>query len=181
MDILISIITSTTVVGILTFIFKEKYKHKITLLSKDIDSLKTYKAKDFDYTNQAIKNIWHELALIDDYLRHGLAQDIESGILSNLKLRPFLLNIKKETILLPNELYNLTEKCLDDMSESWSNELSKVVNDINLVKSNKLTENKCMENTNNNLNNLRKTFSTSLLKLRKKYRDYITNHWKKNE
>lgn len=181
MDILVSIITSSVVVGILKFLFEEKYKQKIALLSKDVDFLKANEAKDFDYANQAIRNIWNELLAFDDFIRYDLPKNVESGNFNNSKIREFLLNIKKETISLPNELYDLTENCLDDILINGMDTMNKFVYDFNLFKKGKLLEDEVLENTNKNLNNFQEKFNESLILLRKEYREYITKHSTKND
>lgn len=174
-----TIATSAIVTGILVFVFKESFKAKLALVTKDIDDLKKYQSKDYDKTSESIKAIWMELANIDDYIRHGIAHDIDSGSLSNLPLRPFQLAIQKEMVLLPDSLYEKTENCLNHLSAYWKESVNKIVREATLGGNASKSEEACREKVNEYLSALRSNFNDELSKLRIEYRSYVSDHSKK--
>ncbi len=178
MEILTTIITSSIVVGIFVFVFKESFKAKLESISKDIDSIKSFQEKDFDYVSDSMKKIWGNLADIDDYLRHGIAHDIDKGQLSNMPLRPYLLEIKKEMALLPDDIYVPTETCLSMMSDEWVSTMGKIEKVASSGREGKQTEKECIDGVNSHLSELRAEFNKYLSDLRTDYRAYISKHVK---
>ena len=176
MDILISVITSSTILGIVLFIFKESFKAKLAQIAKDLDLLKSYQIKDFDNSSEAIKKIWASLARIDDYAKQGITQDIEAGKLNNLSLRPYHLEIQEAMVFLPEDIYQSTQECLNSMSEAWKKNHSNIVGIVKANKGDKTKEENCVGEVNSCLEILRAEFEVSLKKLRKDYRSYFVKH-----
>jgi hypothetical protein len=175
-EFIISILTSSAVAGLFAVIFKESFKAKLKAIEKEIDTVRAFQAKDYDESIQSVRKIWSELSKIDDYVRHGLAHDINQGKLSNLPLRPFILEINKEMALLLEELYEETEKCLDEMSEQWLLNIKRIGEAANRGKEGSKTEAECIEEVNDNLKNLREAYKDRLSPLRLAYRNYIVKH-----
>ncbi|MCF6210481.1 MAG: hypothetical protein L3K24_07385 [Gammaproteobacteria bacterium] len=176
--ILTSILTSTVVVGIIVSLFKESIKAKFNIIIKDIDSIKSFQSKDFDHASQSIKNIWNQLANIDDYLRHGLPQDIQKNQMDNNSLRQHLLEIQKEMVLLPNNIYESTENSLNIMSGIWAKAMKNISTLSHDRKTGIKSEEECIGLANNYLSELSESYNKEVSQLRIIYRSYIESHIK---
>lgn len=176
MDFLTSILTSSIVSVILISIFKDSFKAKLDMVKAEIDAIRKNRALDYDLTGKSIKSIWGELANIDDYIRHGVAHDIDNGSLNNLPLRPFILAINKEMALLPKQIHNQTSMCLTNLSTAWQAFAKGVHDEASLGREGKKTNEECVASVNKHLSELRESFKGELSGLRDAYRDYIDSH-----
>lgn len=176
MDILITVLSSSAIVGIFVFLFKEGFRNKIELLKKDIDAIKSYQTRDYDQCILAMKKIWEELAEIDDYTRHVLAEHIKNGEIKSMSVRKNYLTIRKEMALLPEEIYEATERCLKSMLEHWHVTMRAISNEVEIGRAGIKSHKVCAESVNSKLDELRNYYRNELSELRKMYREYILKH-----
>ncbi len=173
MDFLISIATSTGVVGILVIIFKESYKKKLVKLTKKIDALDKYQARDFDISLEAITTIWSQIALLDDYIRYDLPNDIMGSSASNEFYRKHELIIRKAMVLLPESLYTSTHSCLEKLRAALEECINGIAEISTRKDQNLVNEVQAIKDANLLLEGLRVGTRENLDDLRKSYRDHV--------
>ncbi|HCG8164532.1 hypothetical protein WOB87_12520 [Vibrio parahaemolyticus] len=175
-EIITTILTSSLITGLFVFLFKESYKAKLNQLSKDLDSIKSYQAKDYDSVTSSIKSIWGHLADIDDYMRNGIAKDIEKGSISNQPLQPFLLAINKEMVFLPEQIYKTTDSSLEKLSNIYCKTINDIGSFVNGARDDLEKQKQAPKQVNSILSESRYEFDLVLKDLRKEFREYIEKH-----
>ena len=109
MEILITIMGSSAIVGLFVFIFQQSYKAKLQELSKRLDESITYRSKDFDQSFVAINAVWKSVVKLEDYIKFEYPKDIDNGNITSEPIRPLWLEIKQSMALLPDQIFDPTD------------------------------------------------------------------------
>ncbi|WP_444927003.1 hypothetical protein ACJJI4_03020 [Microbulbifer sp. TRSA002] len=176
MDLLISMISSSTIAGLLMYIFRESFKAKLSRVKTQIERLEKYQDKDFDHSFNSINKIWVAFTRLDGYLRYDFPSDVESGKIDPRKLRPFFLEIKESMALLPDSLYETTTDCLGEISKQWEDCANKILNLMQRDSSSECDSNSLVILANKSMGDMRNKVDIQLQKLRSAYRKHVSSY-----
>lgn len=180
MEIIISVVTSTAIVAVLVFVFKESFKSKLEVIKREIEIIRANQSKDLDFTREAITAIWSCFARLDDNLRYDFPIEIASGNISPESIRPFLLEIRTKMVLLPEELYEACDLALFNLRESWNTSSNKILQLTKGYHSDRSQHDANLVKANDALDELKKSVEQQLIDLRKLFREYITKQIQKS-
>jgi hypothetical protein len=175
MEILSTIITSSIVTGILVFVFKESYKHKLDILIKDLDFLRNHQSKDFTKVQDSFSEVWSLLVELEDYLNYNLSVELQSGNISNKEFRKKRLLIKQNSIWLPESLHDKTNIALNNIANHFESTVNQFVKAINEKKPELRDNEKILEDTNQALKTLNLKTKEELETLKKEFRQFKTS------
>lgn len=180
MEILITTLSSSVIVGIFVFIFQQSYKAKLQQLSKRLDESIIYRSKDFDQSFVAINEVWKSIAKLEDYIKFDYAKDIDKGSITSEPIRPLWLEIKQSMALLPDPIFEPTNEFLEQFGKSWDQNCSEIIKLVNLAVENPEQHEALKLQVNDLLNKYRNELAKEMLHLRCVYRTYISEHFEKS-
>ncbi|MBV1929216.1 MAG: hypothetical protein KUG81_06860 [Gammaproteobacteria bacterium] len=181
MDVLVTTLSSSVIVGVFVFVFQQSFKTKLDQLSKRMDESIAYRSKDFDQSFSAINEVWKSVTLLEEYIKFDFAEDIQNGKVSNKPLRPLWLAIKQNMALLPDQIYSPTQEFLDKFGKSWESHCSETIRLWNLSVGRPEDEKgKIQEELNQLFKSFRENLSSEMNALRGIYRGYISEHFEKS-
>ncbi len=178
MDLLISIVSSSAIAGIFVFILKESYKAKLSLVKVKLDRLEKYQDKDFDHSFKLLNDIWVALTRMDDYLRYDFPIHLSEGDIDSRYLRPFTLKVKESMALLPSDLYETTQGCLNEISAEWESCAKEVIRLTNLNATGNHDAEKLLEKANESRESMSDNIEAQLMKLRENFREHVSAYQK---
>lgn len=179
MELLISILSSSAIAGLLVFLFKESFKSKLSIVRSKLDRLERYQDKDFEHAFSAINEIWIAFTRLDDYLRFDFPIEISQGKIDSRSLRPYMLKIRESMALLPDDIYQVTQECLDEISKQWEICASKVVELTKLSKAGQHDQSELLNEANKSREQMSDNMAAQLNTLRLKYRKHVSAYQEK--
>ena len=180
MDILITTLSSSVIVGLFVFIFQQSFKTRLGQLSKRMDESIAYRSKDFDQSFTAINEVWKAATLLEEYIKFDFAESVQSGMVTNKSIRPLWLAIKQHMALLPDLIYIPTQQFLDGFGKDWENHCSETIRLWNDAVKNPGEKEEIQEQLNVLFKNHREKLAADMQDLRIVYRNYISEHFEKS-
>jgi hypothetical protein len=181
MDMLITTLSSSVIVGVFVFVFQQSFKAKLGQLTKRMDESIAYRSKDFDQSFSAINEVWKSVTLLEEYIKFDFSTDVQNGEVTNKPLRPLWLGIKQNMALLPDQIYLPTQEFLDTFGKNWEAHCTETIRLWNLaiVKPDD-EKNELQEQINKLFKDFRSNLGFEMGELRSVYRNYIGEHFEKS-
>lgn len=171
-----TILLSALVSGIVVFAFQQYVLARVNKLTAELEHLRQFNQGSYERLVDAYKRIWGGLVDIEDFVRHGIVKEVQSGVVSPENwefMRETYKDFRTEMLFLPDALYDETNQLVTQLEQDINDWLDVLRNYLatrdQSGEMNAASEAAYLQRANEKLDRLRSEYVSGLDRLRHEY------------